>query len=92
MNEQIDKEKIQEILEWNTCCKREARLKASKASAKENGHLTLDEKLKKIREVPYMGHAVKNTDGTITLHAVNYFKEGKHLCACSNFNQSNFTE
>ena len=86
MNENMELEKVQEILEWNACCKGGAREKASKAFAKENANLSLEEKLELIKNVPYMGSPVKNEDGTITIHAVYYSDGDKFLCACSNFN------
>lgn len=57
-----------------------------KAFAKKNENLSLEEKLELIKDVPYMGRAVKNEDGTITIHAVYYSDSGKFLCACSNYN------
>lgn len=58
----------------------------SKAFAKENAHLSIDEKLEKIKSVPNMGEPLRNEDGTITVKAVNYSDGEKYLCACSNFN------
>lgn len=86
MNEQVDSQKLQDIFEWNACCKGGAREKASKAFAKENAQLSLYEKLEKIKEVPYMGEPLRNQDGTITVKAVSYSDGEKYLCACSNFN------
>jgi len=85
MNEQMDLDKFQEIFEWNSCCKSGAREKASKAFAKENANATLDEKLEKIKSVPYMGQPVYNHNGTITTYAVSWFDGEKYQCACSNF-------
>lgn len=86
MNENIESEKLQEILEWNACCKGGAREKASKAFAKKNVNLSLEEKLEFIKDVPNMGRPIRNEDGTITIHAV-YFSDGeKFLCACPNYN------
>ncbi|MGN0401472.1 MAG: hypothetical protein ACI4HQ_04325 [Acetatifactor sp.] len=86
MNEQVDSRKLQDIFEWNACCKGGAREKASKAFAKENAHLSMDEKLEKLKEVPYMGEPLRNQDGTITVKAVSYSDGVKYLCACSNYN------
>ena len=86
MNEQVEPEKTQEIFEWNACCKGGARQKASKAFAKENGKLSLEEKLEKIKSVHNMGSPVLNNDGTITVHAVYYSKGEGYLCACPSFN------
>lgn len=86
MNSCMDSEKIQAIFEWNACCKGGSREKASKAFAKKNKDLSLEEKLELIKNVPHMGKPVRNEDGTITIHAV-YFSDGeKFLCACSNYN------
>lgn len=86
MNEQVDAKKLQDIFEWNACCKGGTREKASKTFAKENANLSIDEKLEKIKEVPNMGEPSKNEDGTITVNAVSYSNGEKYLCACSNFN------
>lgn len=80
MTEQVDSEKVQEIFEWNACCKGGAREKASKAFAKENALLSLDEKLEKIKDVPNMGQPLRNEDGTITVKAVSYSNGEKSLC------------
>lgn len=85
MMEQVDSQKLQDIFEWNACCKGGAREKASKAFAKENEHLSIDEKLEKIKGVPNMGEPLRNEDGTITVKAVSYSDGEKYLCACSNF-------
>lgn len=86
MNASIESEKLQEILEWNACCKGGAREKASRSFARENANLSLEEKLELIEDVPNMGRPVRNEDGTITIHAVYYSDGEKYLCACSNFN------
>ncbi len=86
MTEQVDAQKLQDIFEWNACCKGGVREKLSKAFAKENAHLSIDEKLEKIKSVPNMGEPLRNEDGTITVKAVNYSDGEKYLCACSNFN------
>lgn len=86
MTEQVDAQKLREIFEWNACCKGGAREKASKAFAKGYAHLSIDEKLQKIKEVPNMGEPLRNEDGTITVKAVSYSDGEKYLCACSNFN------
>lgn len=90
MTEHVDAQKMQEVLEWNACCKGGAREKASKAFAKENVNASIDEKLEKIKSVPNMGIPVKNADGTITVNAVSYSNGEKYLCACSNFNGLNY--
>ena len=87
LSEELPAEKFQEIFEGNACCKGGAREKASKAFAKENAHLSLEEKLAKVKSVPYMGDAHLNQDGTITLNAVSWFENGKFHCACSNFSK-----
>lgn len=86
MTEQVDAQKLQDIFEWNACCKGGVREKLSKAFAKENAHLSIDEKLEKIKSVPNIGEPLRNEDGTITVKAVNYSDGEKYLCACSNFN------
>lgn len=86
MTEQVEAQKLQDIFEWNACCKGGAREKASKAFAKEYAALSIDEKLEKIKNIPNMGNPSRNDDGTITVEAVSYFNGEKYLCACSNFN------
>ena len=86
MDESIEAERFQEIFEWNACCKGGGREKASKHFADKNAHLSLDEKLELIKDVPHMGRPVRNEDGTITVHAVYYSDGDKFLCACSSFN------
>ena len=86
MNECVESEKLQEIFEWNACCKGGAREKASKAFAQKNAQLSLEEKLELIKDIPNMGRPERNEDGTITVHAVYYSDGEKFLCACPNFN------
>ncbi|NLK95920.1 MAG: hypothetical protein GX275_12175 [Clostridiales bacterium] len=85
LTESISHKKLQDILEWNACCKSGAREKASKAFAKEYEENTLEEKLEKIKSIPNMGEPVINEDGTITVNAVSLFDGEKFVCACSNF-------
>lgn len=92
LNEQVEAQKMQEIFEWNACCKGGAREKASKAFAKENKMLSMDEKLEKIKDVPNMGKPLRNEDGTITVNAVSYSNGEKYLCACSNFNGISYSD
>lgn len=86
MTDNVDSQMIHDIFEINACCKSGSRAKASKVFAKEFASCSLDEKLEKIKQIPYMGVPVKNEDGTITVNAVSYYKDGKFMCACSNFN------
>ncbi len=86
MNEQVDLPKLQQIFEYNACCKGGAREKASKTFAKESAQLQICERLAKIKDVPYMGEPFLNSDGTITVNAVSYRSGEKYLCACPNFN------
>lgn len=87
MNQELEPEKLQELLEWNACCKSGMREKASKRFGKENADLPLEEKLEKIKAVPYMGKPIINQDGSITVSAVEYWDGENYLCACSNFNK-----
>jgi len=86
MADYLDPQIIHDIFEMNACCKSGSREKASKTFAKEYAGCSLDEKLEKIKHVPYMGVPVKNDDGTITVNAVSYYRDGRFMCACSNFN------
>ena len=87
MTEQMPLPQLQEVFEWNACCKGGAREKASKVFAKENEQLSITERLEKIKDVPFMGQPFMNEDGTITVNAVSYYDGEKFLCACSNFNK-----
>ncbi len=78
--------------EWNACCKNGSRYKASKAFYAANKDLPLAEKLKKIPDVPNMGKPVLNDDGTITVHAVYFWENGKFVCACPNFHNAGLDE
>lgn len=82
----LDADTLREIYEANACCKSGARLKTSKAFAKDNADASLEEKLARIPPVTNMGRPVLNADGTITVHAVSYLRDGKYRCACPNFN------
>lgn len=87
MEERLEFPVMRELLEANGCCKTGAREKASKAFAKENAALSLDERLPKIKDVPYMGNPVRNDDGSITVHAVYYGDGERYMCACPNYNK-----
>ncbi len=89
MTAQVSTEKLIEVFEWNACCKGGMREKTSKAFAKENAHLSIDERLEKIKYVPNMGSPIRNEDGTITVNAVSYWRDGQFSCACSNYNGLN---
>lgn len=86
MTEKVDANVLQEVFQWNACCKGGAREKASKAFAKENADKSIDERIELIKKVPNMGQPYKNRDNTITVNAVSYSNGEKYLCACSNFN------
>ena len=84
MNERLPKERVQEIIEANACCKSGARLKASQEFAKGHKDDTVEERLRLISERPYlnMGRAALDADGTILVHAVTYVFEDRFACAC----------
>lgn len=92
MEEQVEAQNLQDVFEWNACCKGGAREKNSKAFAKENAHLSIDERLEKIKDIPNMGQPFRNEDGTITVNAVSYSNGEKYLCACPNFNGHNYDD
>ncbi|MBE6809689.1 MAG: hypothetical protein E7521_01355 [Ruminococcaceae bacterium] len=89
METQVDYEKLKEVFEWNACCKGGVRAMASNTFAKENEYLSIDERIEKIKYVSNMGSPVRNQDGTITVNAVSYWRDGRFLCACSNCNGLN---
>lgn len=84
MNERLPKERVQEIIEANACCKSGARLKASKQFAEVHKDDSIEERLALISERPYMnmGSAKLNGDGDIIVHAVTYHPENRFECAC----------
>lgn len=84
MNERLPKERVQEIIEANACCKSGARLKASQEFAKGHKDDTVEERLRLISERPYlnMGRAALDADGTILVHAVTYVFEDRFACVC----------
>lgn len=89
MNEQLPDELVREILEWNACCTSGTREKNSKAFARTNATLSIEERLEIIREKPelYMGSPELGKDGLLTIHAVSYWNEDRFSCACSNYNK-----
>lgn len=86
MTEQLEAQKLQDIFEWNACCKGGIREKTLKTFAKENELISINAKLEKLKDVPNMGQPLRNEDGTITVKAVSYSNGEKYLCSCSNFN------
>ena len=84
MNVRLPKERVQEIIEANACCKSGARLKASQEFAKVHKDDTVEERLRLISERPYlnMGRAALDADGTILVHGVTYVFEDRFACAC----------
>lgn len=84
MNEKLPKEKVQEIFEANACCKGGARQKASKAFAKENGNLGIEEKLALISAKPelFMGQAHLDENGDIIVTGAGIYSDGKFECVC----------
>ena len=84
MNEKLPKEQTQKILEANACCKSGARIKASKEFAKENGGLSLEEKLELITSKPelYMGQAHLDENGDIIVTGAGVYADGKYECVC----------
>ena len=54
--------------------------KASNAFEKENGNLSIDEKLEKIKDIPYMGQPLCIEQGIIKVNAVSYSNGEKYMC------------
>ena len=71
MEQEISLEQVRTIFEANGCCKTGARLKASKAFARINAGLSLEEKLAKIRRAH-----------NIVICAVQYRPGEHYACAC----------
>lgn len=84
MNERLPKDKVQEILEANACCRSGAREKCSKEFARINAHRSIEERLKLISLRPYMnmGKASLLDDGTILVNGVFYQPGDRYECAC----------
>ena len=84
MNEELSKERVQEIIEANACCKSGARLKASKEFAEIHKDASIEERLALISQRPYMnmGTAALNEDGDLIVHAVSNHPEDRFECAC----------
>lgn len=84
MNEKLPKEKVQEIIEANACCKSGARLKASNEFARIHRDDPIEARLALISERPYlnMGRAELNDDGDIIVRAVSAYQDGRYECVC----------
>lgn len=84
MEDKIGVDKTREIFEANGCCKSGARLKASKEFRRINDGLSLEEKLAKIANAPYMnmGSPALDENGDIVVNAVSYYLDGAFICAC----------
>lgn len=92
LSENVDKELIRNVFEYGACCKSGQRLKVSKAFARENSGLSWKERLELISNIPNMPRPVLQNDGTLVVHAVNYWDGTRFLCACSNFHKSGYTD
>lgn len=84
MNEKLPKEKVQQIIEANACCKSGARLKASKEFARIHADKSIEERLKLISERPYMnmGSAELDTEGYLLVHGVSFYNGERFECVC----------
>ena len=84
MNERLPKERVQEIIEANACCKSGARLKESQEFSRINADKTIEEKLKLISSRPYlnMGSAELDENGDLIVHAVSFRPGEKFECVC----------
>lgn len=84
MERELGRAKTQEIFEANGCCKTGARLKASKAFARMNAALPLEEKLSKIHSAPEMNMGRPELDGhgDLVVHAVSYREGDRYICVC----------
>lgn len=89
MDAQLAPDIVEQILEANACCKSGARLKQSKAFARDHAALSVKEKLAKIAQAPFlrMGVPSLEADNLLRIDAVSYIWEGRYACACSNFNK-----
>lgn len=85
LDENLDFQTRYEILDYNACCKGGSRDKVIKALAKEIKDLPLNEKIKKLWQIPNMGKPVLNDDKTIKT-GIYYCVNSEYLCPCPNFN------
>lgn len=87
LEQKADAGTVQDLLEWNACCKSGARDRASREFARIQAGLTLEEKLAKIRKAGYMqmGEPWLEADGVLRIHAVSYVDNGRYACGCSNY-------
>lgn len=85
LDEMLPREVVLTLLEENACCKSGAREKRSKEFARINGSLSINERLEKINEAPYMnmGFAEIDEKGDLIVHGVSYEYEGRYECGCS---------
>lgn len=88
MDETLDFAVQRDVMDWNGCCKSGARDKASRAFAAKYAALPLVQRLEKIGEVPYMGTAALDDDGTLVVHAVSFAGENGFRCACPTYHQT----
>ena len=84
MNAELTPETVKAVIEANACCKSGARLKASKQFAEVHGDLDIKSRLELISSRPYMnmGTAELDGDGSLIVHAVSYYSDGRFECAC----------
>lgn len=84
MNAKLPKEKVQEIVEANACCKSGARLKASRQFAEAHKDDSMEQRLALISQRPYlnMGRAELNADGDLIVHAVSAYENDRYECVC----------
>lgn len=80
----LDEKERSEIMDWCACCKGGQRDKDCKQYAMKSVGQPLEQKIRGLSSVKYMGRPRLNDDGTISTWI--YWKENeKFKCACTNF-------
>lgn len=80
--ELLDYDTISEVMYDRSCCKSGSRLNNSRKFAKEHSNKTLEEKLKLLHDVRYMGKPYINKDGDIETLAVGSYSNKNMTCPC----------
>lgn len=84
----LDYDTVSKVMFDRACCKTGARLKNSRAFAKEYKDKTLEEKLVLLGNVQYMGKPYINKDGDIETVAVGNYDTQDMTCPCWHFSGS----
>ena len=81
----LEEKERNEIMDWCACCKGGQRDKDCKQYAKKSVGQPLEQKIKGLSNVQYMGRPKLNDDGTISTW-IDWKENEKYRCPCPNFN------